>query len=139
MNIDPDKIKDVIGSGGKTINKITAETGVKIDISEDGTVFISSPDSDSAERAKKIITAITKDPEVGDIYEGYIARIITIGAFVELAPGRDGMIHISKLKKERVEKVEDVVNVGDYVRVEVIKISPKGVDLRLKEIITKAE
>lgn len=139
MNIDPDKIKDVIGSGGKTINKITAETGVKIDISEDGTVFIASPDSDSAERAKKIITAITKDPEVGDIYEGYIARIITIGAFVELAPGRDGMIHISKLKKERVEKVEDVVNVGDYVRVEVIKISPKGVDLRLKEIITKAE
>ncbi len=138
MSINPDKIKDVIGSGGKTINKITAETGVKIDISDDGTVFIAGPDSDSAEKAKKIITAITKDPEVGDIYEGYIARIITIGAFVELAPGRDGMIHISKLKKERVEKVEDVVNVGDYVKVEVIKISPKGVDLRLKEIITKA-
>lgn len=138
MNINPDKIKDVIGSGGKTINKITTETGVKIDISDDGTVFIAGPDSESAEKAKSIITAITKDPEVGDIYEGYIARIITIGAFVELAPGRDGMIHISKLKKERVEKVEDVVNVGDYVRVEVIKISPKGVDLRLKEIIAKA-
>lgn len=138
MNINPDKIKDVIGSGGKTINKITTETGVKIDISDDGTVFIAGPDSESSEKAKSIITAITKDPEVGDIYEGYIARIITIGAFVELAPGRDGMIHISKLKKERVEKVEDVVNVGDYVRVEVIKISPKGVDLRLKEIIAKA-
>lgn len=138
MNISPDKIKDVIGSGGKTINKITADTGVKIDISDDGTVFIAGPDAESSEKAKKIIIAITKDPEVGDEYDGYIARIIPIGAFVELAPGRDGMIHISKLKKERVEKVEDVVNVGDFVRVEVIKIGPKGVDLRLKEILKKA-
>ncbi len=138
FNIDPDKIREVIGSGGKTINKIVEETGVKIDISDDGKVFIASSDSENAEKAKKIIMTIAKDPEVGDIFEGYVARIITIGAFVELAPGKDGMIHISKLSRERVEKVEDVVNVGDYVRVKVIKISPKGIDLRLEKVLKKA-
>ena len=137
--IDPDKVREVIGSGGKTINKIIEDTGVKIDISDDNIVFIASPDSASADKAKKIIDAICKDPEKGDVYEGRVARIIPIGAFVELAPGKDGMIHISKLSNERVEKVEDVVNIGDLVRVKVIKIDEKKrIDLRLMEILEKA-
>lgn len=131
--IATDKIKDVIGSGGKTINKIIEDTGVKIDIAEDGTVFIAGPDTESAEKAKKIIMSIVKDPEVGEEYETTVARIIPIGAFCELCPGKDGMIHISKLSKEHVDKVEDVVNIGDRVRVRVIKVSPKGIDLRLIE------
>ncbi len=135
FSIDPDKIREVIGSGGKVINKIIEETGVKIDITDDGKVFIASPNSEQADRAKGIIMGIARDPEVGDLYIGKVARIITIGAFVELAPGKDGMIHISKLANRRVEKVEDVVNIGDTVKVEVIKISEKGIDLRLLEII----
>ena len=131
FSIATDKIKDVIGSGGKTINKIIEETGVKIDIAEDGTVFIAGLDTDSAEKAKKIIMTIVKDPEVGEEYETTVARIIPIGAFCELCPGKDGMIHISKLSKEHVDKVEDVVNIGDRVLVKVIKISQKGIDLRL--------
>lgn len=138
MTIGQDKIKDVIGSGGKTINKISEESGAKIDIAEDGTVYISSENIENCERAKKIVYSIAHDPEVGEIYEGKVKSIITIGAFVELGYGRDGMIHISKLKKERVEKVEDVVNIGDLVRVEVIKLGPKGIDLKLKDIIKKA-
>ena len=98
-------------------------------------MFIASPNSEQADRAKGIIMGIARDPEVGDLYIGKVARIITIGAFVELAPGKDGMIHISKLANRRVEKVEDVVNIGDTVKVEVIKISEKGVDLRLLEVI----
>ena len=140
FSIDPDKVREVIGSGGKTINKIIEDTGVKIDISDDNVVFIASPDSASADKAKKIIDAICKDPEKGDVYEGRVARIIPIGAFVEIAPGKDGMIHISKLSSERVEKVEDVVNIGDLVRVKVIKIDEKKrIDLRLMEILEKAE
>lgn len=138
MTIGTDKIKDVIGSGGKTINKISEESGAKIDIAEDGTVYISSENIENCEHAKKMVYSIAHDPEVGEIYEGKVKSIITIGAFVELGYGRDGMIHISKLKKERVEKVEDVVNIGDLVRVEVIKLGPKGIDLRLKDIIKKA-
>ena len=133
FNIDPDKIREVIGTGGKVINKIIEETGVKIDITDDGKVCIATTDSEAAERAKGIILSIARDPEVGDLYIGKVARIITIGAFVELAPGKDGMIHISKLSNKRVEKVEDVVNIGDTVKVEVIKISEKGVDLKLIE------
>ena len=125
---------------GRSLDKIIEETGVKIDISDDNVVFIASPDSASADKAKKIIDAICKDPEKGDVYEGRIARIIPIGAFVEIAPGKDGMIHISKLSNERVEKVEDVVNIGDLVRVKVIKIDEKKrIDLRLMEILEKAE
>ena len=133
FDIDPDKIREVIGTGGKVINKIIEETGVKIDITDDGKVMIATTDSAAAEKAKGIILSIAKDPEIGDLYIGKVARVITIGAFVELAPGKDGMIHISKLANHRVEKVEDVVNVGDTVKVEVIKISEKGVDLRLLE------
>ena len=132
FTINPDKIKDVIGSGGKTINKIIEETGVKIDIEDDGQVFIATPDSDMAEKAKQIILNIAEDLEVGKIYFGKVARIMKFGAFVDIAPGKEGMIHISKLSSKRVEKVEDVVNIGDEVEVEVIKIDEKGrVDLKL--------
>ena len=141
FNIDPDKIKDVIGSGGKVINKIIDETGVKIDISDDGMVFIACEDIDRAERAKAIVLAIAKDPEVGDVFEGPIVRILQFGAFVNIAPGKDGMIHISKLADKRVEKVEDVVNIGDRVKAEVIKVMKEGdktkIDLKLLEILDK--
>ena len=141
FNIDPDKIKDVIGSGGKVINKIIDETGVKIDISDDGMVFIACEDIDCAERAKAIVLAIAKDPEVGDVFEGPVVRILQFGAFVNIAPGKDGMIHISKLSDKRVEKVEDVVNIGDRVKAEVIKVMKEGdktkIDLKLLEILDK--
>ena len=141
FNIDPDKIKDVIGSGGKVINKIIDETGVKIDISDDGMVFIACEDIDRAERAKAIVLAIAKDPEVGDVFEGPVVRILQFGAFVNIAPGKDGMIHISKLADKRVEKVEDVVKIGDRVKAEVIKVMKEGdktkIDLKLLEILDK--
>ena len=126
MSIDPDKIKDVIGSGGKTINKIIADTGVKIDINDDGQVFIAGNDATMANKAKSIIEAITMDLEVGKIYEGKVVRIMSFGAFVEVAPGKEGMVHISKLAKERVEKVEDVVSVGDTIKVKVIEIDSQN-------------
>lgn len=132
FDIDPEKIKDVIGSGGKVINKIIDETGVKIDISDDGQVFIASDDLDRAEHAKKIVMNIVKDIEVNEEFEGKVVRILDFGAFVELAPGKDGMVHISKLAKERVEKVTDVVNLGDTVLVKVIKVDDKNrIDLKL--------
>ncbi|MBR7160633.1 MAG: polyribonucleotide nucleotidyltransferase, partial [Clostridia bacterium] len=138
FSINPEKIKDVIGSGGKVINKIIEDTGVKIDINDDGLVFIASIDTAMADKAKEIINNIVKDPEVGDTYVGKVVRILQFGAFVELAPGRDGMIHISKLSKERVEKVEDIVNIGDTVKVKVIKIDDKSrIDLKLVEVIEK--
>ena len=136
FNIDPEKIKDVIGSGGKTINKIIAETGVKIDIDETGKVFIATYDEtmDRANQAKAIITAIVKDLEVGDMFISTVVRILPkVGAFCELAPGKDGMIHISKMSKERINSVEEVLSIGDTVKVEIIKISEKGVDLKLLE------
>ncbi len=134
FSIDPDKIKDVIGSGGKTINKIIDETGVKIDIEDDGQVFIASENIDMAQKAKQIVLSIVEDFEVGKIYEGSVSRIMTFGAFVEILGGKEGMIHISKLSPKRVEKVEDVVKVGDKVKVEVIKIDDKGrVDMKLIE------
>lgn len=136
FSIDPEKIKDVIGSGGKTINKIIAETGVKIDINDDGKVFIATYGEDlgQAERAKDIIMAITRDLEVGDMFISTVARIISrTGAFVELAPGKDGMIHISKMSDKRIDKVEDILNLGDKVKVEIIKIGEKGIDLKLLE------
>ena len=134
FNINPEKIKDVIGSGGKVINKIIDETGVKIDIDDDGKVFIATPDDAMAQRAKQIILTIAEDLEVGKTYEGKVVRIMQFGAFVEFAPNKDGMIHISKLSKDRVEKVTDVVNIGDKVKAEVIKVDDKGrIDLKLIE------
>ena len=130
--INPDKIKDVIGSGGKTINKIIEQTGVKIDITDEGNVFVASTDIEACERAKQIIENICLELEVGGIYTGKVVRIMQFGAFVEVAPGKDGMIHISKLSNKRVEKVEDVVKIGDEVEVEVIKVDDKGrVDMKL--------
>ncbi len=131
FTIDPDKIREVIGSGGKTINKIIEETGVKIDITDDGTVFIATPDQEMSDKAKKLILTIAQDPEVGEEFTGKVVRILNFGAFVELAPGKDGMIHISKLSKEHVDKVTDVVNIDDIVTVKVIKVSEKGIDLKL--------
>lgn len=130
--IDPEKIKDVIGSGGKTINKIIDETGVKIDIEDDGKVFIACEDAANAQKAKEMVLAIAEDLEVGKTYQGTVTRIMTFGAFVEVGGGKEGMIHISKLSSKRVEKVEDVVKIGDEVEVEVIKIDEKGrVDMKL--------
>ena len=130
--IDPDKIGDINGKSGKVINKIIDETGVKIDINDDGRVSIASHDLDMVDKARSIVMSIVEDVEPGKIYEGKVVRIIEIGAFVELAPNKDGMIHISKLAKTRVEKVTDVVKEGDKVLVEVIKIDDKGrINLRL--------
>ena len=131
FNINPDKIREVIGSGGKTINKIIDETGVKIDINDFGDVYIASPNEDMISKARQIIDLIVNDPEVGLETEGTVVRTASFGAFVEIAPGKDGMIHISKLDKKRVEKVEDVVNVGDKVVVKVDGISEKGISLSL--------
>lgn len=132
FNINPDKIKDVIGSGGKVINKIIEETGVKIDINDDGKVFIATSDELMAQKAKEIILVIAEDLKVGAVYTGKVVKIMTFGAFVEVVAGKEGMIHISKLSDKRVEKVEDVVKVGDAVSVEVLKIDDKGrVDFKL--------
>ncbi len=132
FKISPDKIKDVIGSGGKVINKIIDETGVKIDIEDDGTVCVASTDQAMLEKAKQIIISLGTDLQVGQIYSGKVARIIPIGAFVELGFNKEGMIHISKLSSAHVEKVEDVLKVGDLVEVSVIKIDDRGrIDLRL--------
>ncbi len=138
FSINPDKIKDVIGSGGKMINKIIDETGVKIDIDDNGLVFIASQDTEMAEKAKKIILGIVEDVEVGDVYDGKVVRIMNFGAFVEFGGNKEGMIHISKLSNKRVEKVEDVVKIGDTVEIEVIKIDEKG-RIDLKRIVPKAE
>ena len=123
--INPDKIREVIGSGGKTINKIIADTGVKIDIEDDGRVAISTEDAAAAAKAKAIIMGIARDIKAGDVYKGKVTRIIPIGAFVEIAPGKEGMVHISKLAKERVEKVEDVVSEGQEILVRVLGIDEK--------------
>ncbi len=126
FTINPEKIREVIGPGGKMINKIIAETGVKIDIEDDGRVFISTPDQEAAAKARKIIEGIAKDIEVGEVYTGKVVRIMNFGAFVELLPGKDGMIHISKLANHRVEKVEDVVKIGDELEVKVAEIDAQG-------------
>ena len=126
MKINPDKIREVIGSGGKVIQKIVADTGAKIDIEDDGSVFISAVDKNSIEAARKIIANIVFEPEVGAIYNAKVTRIIPIGAFVEFAPGREGLVHISKLDKKRVEKVEDVCQVGDEMLVKYLGTDEKG-------------
>jgi polyribonucleotide nucleotidyltransferase len=124
--IPVDKIREVIGQGGKVIQKISAECNVKIDISEDGNVFISGIDYDMTQKALQIVQTIALDPEVGAIYKGKVVRIMQFGAFVEIAPGKDGLVHISKLDNTRVEKVEDVVSVGDEIVVKVIEIDKQG-------------
>ena len=132
FNIDPDKIREVIGSGGKVINQIIAETGVKIDIDDDGKVCVAATDMEKMQRAKEIILTIATDLELNCEYQGTVVRTTAFGAFVEVAPGKEGMVHISKLSKDHVDKVEDVVNVGDRVLVKTIKIDERGrVDMKL--------
>lgn len=126
LQINPDKIRDVIGSGGKVINKIIAETGVKIDIDDTGKVFVGGPDIEMVKRAIKIIEGIVKEVVPGEIYLGKVIKIATFGAFVEILPNKEGLVHISKLDMKRVEKVEDIVNVGDEILVKVTEIDPQG-------------
>ena len=140
LKIDVDKIRDVIGPGGKIIQRICAECDVKIDIDDDGNVFVSSIDIDNARRAVQMVETIAKDPEVGAIYSGKVTRLMTFGAFVEIAPGKEGLVHISKLDKERVEKVEDVVTVGDQLLVKVLEIDSQGrINLSRKDALIDME
>jgi polyribonucleotide nucleotidyltransferase len=140
INIKPDKIRDIIGPGGKTIKKIIADTGVKIDTNDDGKIVIMSTDSESANEALRIIKEITKEVEVGEIYLGKVTKIMAFGAFVEVLPGKEGLVHISKLANERVNKVEDVVSVGDEILVKVTEIDAQGrVNLSRKDALKDSE
>ncbi|MFD3156571.1 polyribonucleotide nucleotidyltransferase [Haloimpatiens sp. FM7330] len=139
MNISPDKIRDVIGRGGENINKIIAETGVKIDIKEDGTIFILSDDKLNADNAIKMIETVTKEVTVGEIYLGKVTKTTNFGAFVEILPGKEGLVHISKLDFKRVNKVEDIVSVGDEILVKVTEIDSQGrVNLSRKDAIKES-
>ena len=140
LKINPDKIREVIGSGGKTIQKITADTNTKIDINDDGSIYIASENIDDCRAARQIIENIVFEPEVGKLYYGKVVRIIPIGAFVELVPGKDGMVHIKDLEYKRTEKVEDVLNIGDMTWVKVTEIDDRGrVNLSRKEAIRERE
>mgnify|MGYP004460779407 FL=1 len=135
-----DKIREVIGQGGKVIQKISADCGVKIDINDDGNVFVSGVDMDGVKKAIQIVNTIANDPEVGAIYKGKVVRIMNFGAFVEIAPGKDGLVHISKLDKQRVEKVEDVVSIGDEIVVKVMEIDNQGrINLSRKDALADIE
>ncbi|NLA83496.1 MAG: polyribonucleotide nucleotidyltransferase [Clostridiales bacterium] len=139
-SIHPDKIRDVIGPGGKVINSIIAETGVKIDIEDSGQVYIYSPNQEAADRALKMIEAITRDVEAGDVYTGKVVRIMNFGAFVELMPGKEGLVHISKLAHHKVDKVEDVLKVGDEITVKVTEIDSQGrINLSHKDTLPPPE
>jgi polyribonucleotide nucleotidyltransferase len=140
LTIEPEKIKDVIGPGGKVINKIIADTGVKIDIENDGRVFIASPDGEGAEKARKMVEALTKDVKIGETYLGTVTRIMNFGAFVAVLPGKEGLVHISQLAPNRVESVEDVVKVGDQVMVKVTEIDSQGrINLSRKAVLAGAD
>ncbi|AYO30516.1 polyribonucleotide nucleotidyltransferase [Biomaibacter acetigenes] len=140
MMIDPDKIREVIGPGGKTINKIIAETGAKIDIEDDGRIYIATPDEYAGKKAMDIINRLTQDVEVGKIYIGKVLRITNFGAFAEILPGKEGLIHISKLSKERVKRVEDVVKVGDEILVKVTDIDKQGrINLSHKDALSNVQ
>ncbi|MDK2877533.1 MAG: polyribonucleotide nucleotidyltransferase [Thermoanaerobacteraceae bacterium] len=140
MMIDPDKIREVIGPGGKTINKIIAETGAKIDIEDDGRIYIATPDEYAGKKAMDIINRLTQDVEVGKIYMGKVLRITNFGAFAEILPGKEGLIHISKLSKERVKRVEDVVKVGDEILVKVTDIDKQGrINLSHKDALSNVQ
>ncbi|HEY7728475.1 MAG TPA: S1 RNA-binding domain-containing protein, partial [Candidatus Eisenbacteria bacterium] len=126
MMIDPDKIRDVIGPGGKMIKKICAETGTQIDIEDTGEVRIAASSGADGDRAREIVRSIVEDPEIGRVYQGIVRRVVPFGAFVEISPGKDGLVHISELEPHRVERVEDVINEGDTVLVKVIAIDREG-------------
>ncbi len=138
--IDPDKIREVIGSGGKTIQRITAETGVKIDIEDDGSVFIACIDYEAGQKALKIVEGIAGEPQIGEVYTGKVMRIMDFGAFVEYLPGKEGLVHISKLDTKRVEKVSDVVSVGDEIQVKLIEVDRQGrINLSRKDALLDLE
>jgi polyribonucleotide nucleotidyltransferase len=140
LEIHPDKIKDIIGPGGKVINKIVAETGAKVDIENDGRVFISSPDAESGEKAKRMVEDIARDVEVGEVYTGVVKRIMNFGAFVQILPGKEGLVHISQLAGHRVNRVEDEVKVGDEVIVRVTEIDSQGrINLTRKGVLEEAK
>ncbi len=140
MQIDPEKIRDVIGPGGKTIRSIIADTGVEIDIQDDGTVYIASVDMVAADKAVKRINDLTKEVQVGEIYDGVVTKIAKFGAFVEILPGKEGLVHISKLANERVANVEDVVQVGDSIMVKVVEIDQQGrINLSRKALLAPAD
>ena len=137
MYINPDKIRDVIGPGGKIIKQITEETGAKIDIDDSGLVYIASVDGESGQKAQAWIESLTKDVEVGQTYLGKVTRFMTFGAFVEVLPGKEGLVHISQLDVERVEKVEDVVSIGDEIMVKCVEIDSQGrINLSRKVVLT---
>ena len=139
LTISPDKIKDVIGPGGKIINKIIADTGVKIDIENDGRVFIAAPDGVAAEKAKSMVESLTKEVKVGETYMGTVTRLMNFGAFVAFLPGKEGLVHISQLAPERVETVESVVKVGDEIMVKVMEVDSQGrVNLSRKAVLSGA-
>jgi polyribonucleotide nucleotidyltransferase len=135
IKINPDKIREVIGKGGETINRIIAETGAEIDIKDDGTVFIASPDKESIDGAIKWVKSITAEPEVGKIYEDCkVVSVLDFGAFVEIMPGKDGLVHVSEMSEERVNKPSDVVKEGDTVTVKLVAIDDKGrLNLSMKQ------
>ncbi|MCD5410408.1 MAG: polyribonucleotide nucleotidyltransferase [Clostridiales bacterium] len=138
MKIDADKIRDVIGAGGKVINKIIDETGVKIDIENDGSIFISAPDQESGRNAQAIIENIVKDPMVGEVYKGKVIKIMNFGAFVEILPGKEGLVHISHIARERINKVEDVLSEGQEIDVKILEIDPQGkISLSRKVLLPK--
>ncbi|NLW39388.1 MAG: polyribonucleotide nucleotidyltransferase [Tissierellia bacterium] len=140
MQVDPDKIRDIIGPGGKMINKIIDETGVKIDIEDDGRVSIASDNMDNGERAVELISKIIKDVEVGEIYMGKVIKIVPFGAFVEIANGKEGLLHISNIANERINRVEDVLSIGDEVLVKVVEIDNQGrINLSRKAVLPKPE
>lgn len=140
MQIDPEKIRDVIGPGGKIIRSIIADTGVEIDIQDDGTVYIASMDVAAADKAVKRINDLTREVQVGEIYDGTVTRIAKFGAFVEILPGKEGLVHISKLANERVANVEDVVNIGDEIKVKVVEIDQQGrINLSRKALLAPAD
>ncbi|WP_084509270.1 polyribonucleotide nucleotidyltransferase [Paenibacillus assamensis] len=139
MQINPDKIRDVIGAGGKVVNKIIEETGVKIDIEQDGRIFIASPSQEANERARDIIEGIVREVEIGEVYTGTVKRVEKFGAFVEVLPNKEGLVHISQLSTERVAKVEDVVNIGDKIEVKVVEIDQQGrINLSRKVLLEPA-
>ncbi len=136
MTINPDKIREVIGSGGKVIQKITADTNTKIDITDDGNIYIASEDIEACRAARKTIENIVFEPEIGALYYGRVSNIRSdFGAWVELAPGKDGLVKIKDLEFKRTEKVEDVLNIGDMTWVKVMNVGPKGIDLSRKDAL----
>jgi polyribonucleotide nucleotidyltransferase len=135
LKINPDKIRDVIGKGGATIRQITEDTGASIDIEDDGTIKIFAADKAAAQAAIDTVTAITAEAEVGKIYEGKVERIVDFGAFVNILPGKDGLVHISQIAKERVEKVTDFLSEGQMVKVKVLDVDPRGrIKLSMKDL-----